>query len=419
MFDKRAPEVLVIGAGPVGQFAALSLAKRGIKVQIVDQAQRPATHSYAVALHGDSLGELDQLGLLEQALDRSYRVHTVGFYDRSERRAELKLSELPGKNRFVAVTRQDVLESLLEMALDAAGVKVQWNHRASGVVPQGDRVLVTMDKLVAEPMGYAVQHTEWVIGKTREIEVPFVIGADGYRSVVRRQREIAFSEVGEADQFAVFEFGTNADPGNELCVVLDEDSTSALWPLPDGRCRWSFQIQASQLPDDVRVKDRAFADLGPMRFPVLDESLLTRLLEERAPWFSGSIDRIHWRAAVRFERRLAGRFGEGRTWLAGDASHLTGPVGAQSVNVGLREARELTGIIADILREGSSPERLDEYNRQRLAEWRALLGIEGGLSAGGDAHPWTAPYLSRLLPCIPASGASLSALAGQLGLVVG
>ena len=42
-------------------------------------------------------------------------------------------------------------------ALEAAGVKVQWSHRASRFVPRRDGVLVTMDKLVAEPMGFRVE----------------------------------------------------------------------------------------------------------------------------------------------------------------------------------------------------------------------------------------------------------------------
>ena len=40
MFGKKKPEVLIVGAGPVGLFAAVALAKRGIPVQIVDKVQQ-------------------------------------------------------------------------------------------------------------------------------------------------------------------------------------------------------------------------------------------------------------------------------------------------------------------------------------------------------------------------------------------
>ena len=55
MFQRQVPQVLVIGAGPVGLFTALLLAERGLKVQIIDEQWRSATRSYGLALHPSSL----------------------------------------------------------------------------------------------------------------------------------------------------------------------------------------------------------------------------------------------------------------------------------------------------------------------------------------------------------------------------
>ena len=65
------PEVLIVGAGPVGQFAALSLARRGIKVRIVDRGIWPCAQSYALALHPQSLDLLHAAGLLDDVLANS------------------------------------------------------------------------------------------------------------------------------------------------------------------------------------------------------------------------------------------------------------------------------------------------------------------------------------------------------------
>ena len=416
MFGKEKPEVLVVGAGPVGLSAALFLAQDGVPVRILDEGWRPATNSYALALHGASLALLDELGIADRVLGRAYRVDRVGFYDAKERRAELKLSELSGKYPFVAVVRQDVLEEVLERSLEKLGVKVRWNHRASRFDPQGEKVRVTTDKLVKDSVGYAVSHVDLIVGKSRDIDVDFVVAADGHRSLVRRQREIAFPSVGEAQQFAVFEFDTDADLDGEMRVVFDETTTNVLWPLPDGRCRFSFQIGGEPLSEHVRAKDRVLVDLGALRFPMLDEHFLERLIRERAPWFKGSVGRLHWRMAVRFERRLATTFGDGRMWLVGDAAHIAGPVGAQSMNVGLREARDLTRILTGTLKGSGSITQLATFNDDRLAEWRALLGMEGGLVPSEGADRWVAANADRLLPCVPASGATLAALAGQIGL---
>jgi 2-polyprenyl-6-methoxyphenol hydroxylase-like FAD-dependent oxidoreductase len=125
---------------------------------------------------------------------------------------------------------------------------------------------------------------------------------------------------------------------------------------------------------------------------------------------------MDWSMEVRFDRRLVDRYGRDRCWLAGDAAHLTGPVGGQSVNMGLREAHDLAGKVIGILREGAPLESLEDYNTRHLDEWRRLLGIDGGLAPSDGAQPWAQQHCSKILPCIPATGDDLANLAAQIGL---
>ena len=64
MFSKKKADVLVIGAGPVGLFAALALAKKGVHVVVADKEWRTGAHSYALALHPQTLSLLDELARL-------------------------------------------------------------------------------------------------------------------------------------------------------------------------------------------------------------------------------------------------------------------------------------------------------------------------------------------------------------------
>ena len=93
MFGKKKPEVLVVGAGPVGLMAGLLLAKHGIQVQIVDKQWRTGAHSYALALHAESLRLFEEIGLLDRMLQLGYPVHRVGLYDGLQRRAEVRAFE--------------------------------------------------------------------------------------------------------------------------------------------------------------------------------------------------------------------------------------------------------------------------------------------------------------------------------------
>jgi 2-polyprenyl-6-methoxyphenol hydroxylase-like FAD-dependent oxidoreductase len=157
---------------------------------------------------------------------------------------------------------------------------------------------------------------------------------------------------------------------------------------------------------------------GLERSNMVDDAHLRQFIEERAPWFKGSIDHISWRMVVRFERRLAQKFGQNRVWLAGDAAHTTGPVGVQSMNIGLFETWELAHAMSRVLHEGAPLSEVEGCAAAWHAEWRRLHGLAGGLKAGPNADPWIASHATALLSCIPAHGRKLAALAGQIGLTL-
>ena len=248
-------------------------------------------------------------------------------------------------------------------------------------------------------------------------EVPFVVGADGHRSLVRRQLGIDYGEAGPSHLFGVFEFEAEPPVRNEVRVVFTDETTSVLWPLPDGRCRWSFQMKADGVElDDVHFKSRLLVQSGQDYFPHLTRELLVNLITERAPWFTTIPGEVFWSALVRFESRLATGFGQDRIWLAGDAAHMTGPVGVQSMNVGLREANRLAEKIEEVQRGAYPLSRISLYEDEFRSEWQQLLGLGGGLVAGPKADDWVASNRHRILPCMPASGRDIGLLAEQIGL---
>ncbi|MCW5964991.1 MAG: FAD-dependent monooxygenase [Bryobacterales bacterium] len=416
MFGKKSPEVIVAGAGPVGQLAALALAKRGIPLRIVDTGVWACSHSYALALHPGVIPLLDEFGLSEAALERAYPVKTIGFYDEAERRAQIDLTNPDDPRQCMAVLRQDAIESLFEKALNDAGVKIEWRHEVADIASNVDHAIAKVNKLQRESRGYVVAHSEWVVGKTEKIDVPFVIGADGYESEARRSMGIAFEETGPAEYFAVFEFKTDADLANEMKVVFAGDGANVLWPLPGGFCRWSFQLPEYESRDARRDKDRLLLSGGLTGNNMVDDAHLAQFIQERAPWFQGSIEQIVWRMVVRFERKLADAFGRDRVWLAGDAAHLTGPVGVQSMNLGMAEAHDLAFLMNRVLHEGAPLSDMETYGQQWLSEWRRLSGLTGGLKPIDGCDPWVAGHARAILSCLPAHGRELDKLAAQIGL---
>ena len=213
----READVLVSGAGPVGLYAAHSLARAGVSVQIVDTGMWPCAHSYALALHPRTVDLLSKSGL---DVDTGCEVETMAFYNGNGRRAEVQLDATSGKP--MVVLPQSELEAQLEKALADAEIQVQWRHKVMRVEPAADHARVAIDRYEQESCGYVVARTKWVLDKSWTENVPFVIGADGYDSAVRRSIGIDFPEVAPCAWYGVFEFRSDADLPPEVRVVLHE-----------------------------------------------------------------------------------------------------------------------------------------------------------------------------------------------------
>jgi 2-polyprenyl-6-methoxyphenol hydroxylase-like FAD-dependent oxidoreductase len=328
----------------------------------------------------------------------------------------LKLSDLSGPYPFLVVMPQAALEGLLEKELTQRKIGVAWNHRVAQLDSLEDQAVATIERLGKVSTGYAVATTEWEVERVFDARADFVVGADGHRSLIRRRLDIGYEQLSEPEYFAVFEFDGQGSAPDEVRIVLDETTTNVLWPLPGSQCRWSFQLPADQAEQAGRFKDRVGVQIGRSHFPQLTDEHLHELIRQRAPWFDMRVGNVKWAMLIRFERRLANGFGRDRVWLAGDAAHLANPVGMRSMNVGLREAHELAGCAAQILKQGASAEVLQLYNADREKEWRQLFGLDGQATVAAQADDWVRTHADRILQCIPASGDTLRELAEQIGL---
>jgi 2-polyprenyl-6-methoxyphenol hydroxylase-like FAD-dependent oxidoreductase len=412
----------------VGLFAACALQRAGVPVQVVDTGIWPCAHTYGLALYPRTVDLLSQAGVAGEVLARGYQVHTLALYAGRERRAGIRVGDANGSP--MVVLPQSILEAELEQALSRAGVHVQWRHKVMRVEPAGNNVRVCLNRYEKESCGYVVARTEWVVEKSWTTDVPFVIGADGYDSAVRRSLGLRFDEAAPCVWYAVFEFHCDADVQGEVRIAVGEKTTDVLWPLGDGWYRWSFQLPDYTDPETERlaayrqrfgeptdrIKDRLDGTTGEVN--MLPDSRLAELVKERAPWFSGNIDEVGWRTIVRFERRLASAFGKDRCWLAGDSAHLGAPMAVQSLNVGLAESRDLSAAIVAALHDGRGMEPLREYENRYMAEWKRLHGLERTVEPLADVDPWVWENRDRLLPCLPGYGSDLSQLASQIGIRV-
>lgn len=227
-------------------------------------------------------------------------------------------------------------------------------------------------------------------------EADFVIGADGYESTVREALGVQLVPRGPLQSFAFFDAATQRS-GNEAQLALSEEQMTSVYPLQGGQSRFSFQ-------------------LGRSLHKAPDVSALHELLLARLPWYGDEILSCDWSGVAEFRHALVEQFGVGRVWLAGEAAHLAGPLGVQSLNVGLDEADELAQRMANALRTPGAPPFGEHYNARRTQQWRRVLGLEAHATMTSRSPRWAQRYVDRLTACLPASGADLEDLLAQLNL---
>jgi 2-polyprenyl-6-methoxyphenol hydroxylase-like FAD-dependent oxidoreductase len=396
VLGKHRNEVLVVGAGPTGLYTALRLAGHGVQVAVVDKHWRTGAHSYALALHPRSLRLLHRDGLAAELVDQGHRVDRVVFWIDGRERGALDYSTLGGDYPFALVLPQSALEGAFEDRLSSHKVKINWNHRLESLRQNGD-VLAEISHLDQVASGYPIARLEWTVVKTIRARAGFVVAADGYHSHLRERLGISYEQSGPLETFSVFEFESSRESGHEMRVVFEDGLGSVFWPMKGNRCRWSFQITHPDQHEPSRAR-------------------LNDFIDARASWFPPVTGQIYWSSMVQFDRRQASGMGRNSIWLAGDAAHLSSPVGVQSMNTGLVDAYELSSALVSILRENGTVEALERYERNRLQEIGSLFGEPAGLKPAEGAEDWVRRLAPQILRTVPATAGDLEALLAQIGL---
>jgi 2-polyprenyl-6-methoxyphenol hydroxylase-like FAD-dependent oxidoreductase len=385
-------QVLVVGAGPVGLIAALRLREQGVDVRIIDQQSQHAAHSFPVVLHTTTLRLLASLGLIDVLVWRGRPVSHLAVYTEGERRAVLDLPKVADISPGALTLPQDVLREVLTRALSDRGVSIEWNTRIRALGQDEGGVRGELQEHFAGLPSF----DQASAAARSHFEAEYVIGSDGYDSAVRDALGIRLVAHGALHSYAFFDAPTSR-AGAEAQLAICEGSANAFYPLQGGLARFSFQLTGSLA-----------------RAP--DLSALRELTASRLPWHREDLESCAWGGVAEFRHALATHFGAGRVWLAGEAAHLTGPLGVQSLNVGLDEANELALRMADELRHPSRDGFAHDYDARRTQQWQELLGITERASLGARSPAWAWRNFNRILSCLPASGKDLDDLLEQLRL---
>jgi 2-polyprenyl-6-methoxyphenol hydroxylase-like FAD-dependent oxidoreductase len=335
-------EILVVGAGPTGLLLAISLAKLGVRVRIVDRNDGPATTSRALVVHARTLELYRQLGLAKAVVDRAVPMADAFMWTRGRRRAHVKFGEMGrGVSPFPVplIYPQDEHERMLVAHLERLGVRVERRTELVSVVQSGESVAAVLSR----------------DGKREEKEFAYVAGCDGTHSRVRESLGVAFPGGTYEHVFYVADVSARGPVvDRSLHIILDDADFLLVFPLEDaGRLRLIGVVRDEQA-----------------RNPKLQWSDVSSRIFER---MKIEVDAVHWFSTYHVHHKVANTFRVGSVFLLGDAAHVHSPVGGQGMNTGLGDAANLGWKLAAVLQGRASQRLLETYEPERIAFARRLV----------------------------------------------
>ena len=332
--------VIIAGGGPVGLIVALMLGRAGIAVTLFDQGDIVHSEPRAATIHPATLDILDDLGVYALIEPQGIVCPIVNYYDGKTLLASFDHALLKDETRhpWVLQCEQDKLSrTLFEMAKAVSNITFRTETKIVGCSQHGDAV----DVVVETQDGRREQH-----------RTPYLVGADGARSTVRKAIEVEFEGFTYPERCMII--GTPYDFADDGYAFRNYIADPQEW-YNLFKISWTGPPGVYRLVVPVRLDEPLDGDL----------SLRTaqRKLQRFNPRPQDYDIVIHDSYTV--AQRVATAFRKGRVLLAGDSAHLNSPIGAMGMNSGIHDAGNLAENLIRVMHGEASDAVLDRYERQR------------------------------------------------------
>lgn len=330
--------VVVLGAGPAGLAAVLSLAASGVKVTLVAPPEATRVEDQrTTALLGASINLLENLDIWQQLQPLSAPLLGIRIVD--DRGGLLRAPELLfharelGLPSFGANIPNAPLVAALAQRLDAS--------------PLIRRLEAAATRVVCQPDGVNLQLSDGTHIRSR-----LVVAADGRNSLARKAsgvvpRTWTYPQTALATSF----MHARAHQGVSTELHRTQGPLTTV-PLGDGTSSLVWVIGADEAQE----------------LKLLDGASFSARLEHELQGLLGKIVAHGPRAAFPLSGLSAQSMGSARVALVGEAGHVVPPIGAQGLNLGFRDAATLAEVVGEAVASGTDPGRPDvlaDYSDRR------------------------------------------------------
>ncbi len=344
----RTFDVIVVGLGPVGELAALMLAREGLDVMVLERESDVYSEPRVGVLDGEALRTLQKAGVVDEVISAMLPGTGAQWVSKSGKvvATTMPTEQLQGHPWLTAI-HQPTLDRYLRAAVIAAGVDVRLGHILVDL--RGAETSVEVEYLDDR-------------GQTGHAEARYVIGCDGANSGTRRALGVELKTSDFTDKWVIVDAHLPEPVARTpyFQMWLDPDAPRLIGRLAEGWYRWERRV----MPGD---------DLDHLLSPEWARRMIAELTDPDAAVIARHLT-YDFRATVAEHWRV------GRVLLCGDAAHLMPPMIGQGLNSGIRDVTNLAWKVVAVVKDGAPVGLLDSYESERRphAEFTMNMSVATG-----------------------------------------
>jgi 2-octaprenyl-6-methoxyphenol hydroxylase len=331
--ERTKAEVVIVGGGPAGLTAGIALASAGVETVLV--AKKPALDHRTTALLAGSVTALTTLGVWSRCQEHAAPLRVMRIVDDTGR-----LVRAP-EVQFVAS----------EISLDAFGYNIENHHLIAALEQRAAELPLTRIGDEAEAVEIGARDLTVRVKGGGAVVAPLAIGADGRHSLCRAAAGIK-TDGRRTPQTALTCNVAHLRPHEDVSTEFHTKSGPfTLVPLPGRRSSVVWVIEPAEAT----------------RLAALDDAALSVEIERRSHSILGKLNVEPGRGFFPLAVETARRFAQNRIALIGEAAHVIPPIGAQGLNLGLRDAATIAELVVAARRSGTDIE-LSRFHELRRAD---------------------------------------------------
>ncbi len=336
--NQRHP-VVIVGAGPIGLTAALTLAQYGVRSVVLERKDTFNDGSRAICIARPSMQILQRIGAVEPFLAKAlgWRYGRSYFRGAQIYRLEMPHSEHEKYLPMYNLQQQYIEQYLYDAAAQSPLIDVRWQSDVVGIEAGSDSVALQ----VASPPG------------AYTLEADYVLAADGARSPLRSKLGLRLSGDNYEGNYVIADIRMDHDFPTERRAFFEpasnSDGTVLIHKQPDNIWRIDYQLRDGENADDaikeaeIRRRVQAIvADIG-----------------HRGSW------ELEWWSIYTANTLLLDDYAHGRVFFVGDSAHIVPIFGVRGLNNGLADACNIGWKLAYVLAGAADAHLLDSYSPER------------------------------------------------------